>query len=277
MGGFIVEQPLPHQEINTIDPFLLIHHASKKYTAGSNIKDLGVGPHPHRGFSPVTFVFQGEVHHRDSRGNSSAIRAGGTQWMHSGMGIIHSERPSKAMADHGGTMEIIQFWVNVPASAKMLQPEYMPLSVENTPTLKLDDNISEVQVIAGDFESLSGPVNTHSPLLILRLDLRKGVSKEISIPKEYNALIYQLDGQLQFNKSIDGTIKQLSWFEIGGEGILIEAKQDTRAILLAGLPIEEKVVSQGPFVMNSESEIMEAMRDYQLGKMGFLVEDFEEK
>jgi len=195
---------------------------------------------------------------------------------HSGMGIIHSERPSQTLADQGGIMEIIQFWVNVPASAKMLQPEYVPLSSEDTPTVKLDDGRSEIKVVAGDFEKLRGPVNTHSPLLILRLDLKKGASKEISIPENFNALIYQLDGELLFNNEKKGTIRQLSRFEQHGKGILVEALQPTRAILLAGMPINEKVVSQGPFVMNSESEIMEAMRDYQLGKMGFFVEDFEE-
>ena len=276
MGGFIVEQPLPMDGVDMIDPFLLIHHASKDYSAGSDEKDLGVGPHPHRGFSPVTFVFQGEVHHRDSRENSSVVQAGGTQWMHSGMGIIHSERPSKNLAINGGTMEIIQFWINVPDKFKMVQPEYVPLTEEETPTKILSDGKSTIQVIAGEFEDIKGVISTYSPLQILRLNLKKEVKVEIPVPANYNCLVYQLDGKLEFNEEIEGVKKQLSCFEAEGQKIAIKATEDTRAILLAGQPISEKVVSHGPFVMNTESQIMEAMLDYQMGKMGFLVEEFDE-
>jgi redox-sensitive bicupin YhaK (pirin superfamily) len=273
MGGFIVDQALPMGSIDMIDPFLLIHHASKEYSAGSNEKDLGVGPHPHRGFSPVTFVFEGEVHHRDSRGNSSVVQASGTQWMHSGMGIVHSERPSKRLATQGGTMEIIQFWVNVPVKYKMVQPEYTPLTAKETPTKLLKDNKSNIQLIAGEFDGLVGPVKTYSPLLIMRLNLMKNAVAEITIPEEFNSLVYQLDGALEFNNTTEGVSKQLTRFRNDGDGIVVKALKDTRAILLAGTPISEKVVSHGPFVMNNESQILEAMRDYQMGKMGMLVED----
>ena len=274
IGGFIVEQPLPIERVDMIDPFLLIHHAYKYYSVGSNQRDLGVGPHPHRGFSPVTFVFQGEVHHQDSRGNNSIVQSGGTQWMHSGMGIVHSERPSKNLATQGGTMEIIQFWVNVPGKDKMAQPEYIPLSAKDTPTKVFDDNESNIQVITGKFENLKGPIKTYSPLLILRLNLKKGINVELPIPENYNALVYQLDGKLEFNRSTEGVTKQLTWFKMDGERIGVEVLKDTRAILLSGEPISEKVVSQGPFVMNNETQILQAMRDYQMGKMGMLVEEF---
>lgn len=274
MGGFIVEQALPLGSVDMIDPFLLIHHASKEYEAGSYERDLGVGPHPHRGFSPVTFVFEGEVHHRDSRGNSSVVQAGGTQWMHSGMGIVHSERPSKKLATDGGTMEIIQFWVNVPGKFKMVQPEYVPLTKNTTPTKVLGDKKSSIQVIAGKFEDLTGPVSPYSPLQIIRLNLKKNAAVEIPIPKNFNALVYQLDGKLEFNNEHDGIVKQLTWFERDGDGIEVKAIVDTRAILLAGMPISEEVVAQGPFVMNTKSQILEAMRDYQMGKMGMLMENF---
>lgn len=274
MGGFIVEQALPLGSVDMIDPFLLIHHASKDYEEGSNERDLGVGPHPHRGFSPVTFVFEGEVHHRDSRGNSSVVQAGGTQWMHSGLGIIHSERPSKKLATDGGTMEIIQFWVNVPGKYKMVQPEYIPLTEKDTPTKVLKDKKSNIQLIAGRFEDLTGPVQPYSPLLIMRLNLKKDAVVGIPIPENFNALVYQLDGKLEFNNEHEGVVKQLTWFEQDGDGIEVKALEDTRAILLAGTPISEEVVTHGPFVMNTESQILEAMRDYQLGKMGMLAEDF---
>ncbi len=276
MGGFIVDQPLPAGSVDMIDPFLLIHHASSKYTAGSNEKNLGVGPHPHRGFSPVTFVFQGEVHHRDSRGNSSIVQAGGTQWMHSGMGIVHSERPSTSLADQGGIMEIIQFWINVPGKNKMVAPEYIPLTAGQTPTYFLGDDTSNIQVIAGEYEGLKGPIPTYTPLLILRLDLKKGAEIHVPIPEEYNCLVYQLDGGLLYTDTTETSGKQLAWFDSDGQKIGIKSMEDTRAILLAGAPIDEKVVAHGPFVMNTESQILQAMRDYQMGKMGMLMEEFDE-
>lgn len=274
MGGFIVDQALPMGSVEMIDPFLLIHHASKDYEAGSDERDLGVGPHPHRGFSPVTFVFEGEVHHRDSKGNNSVVQAGGIQWMHSGMGIVHSERPSKKLASEGGTMEIIQFWVNVPGKYKMVQPEYVPLTEKDTPTKMLKDKKSNIQLIAGNFAEFKGPVSTYSPLLIMRLNLKKDAEVAIPIPEDFNTLVYQLDGKLEFNNKHEGVDKQLTWFEQDGAGIGVKALEDTRTILLAGIPISEEVVAHGPFVMNTESQILEAMRDYQMGKMGMLEEDF---
>ena len=125
MGGIILDQPLPYPGVEQIDPFLLIHHFEDYLPGDQDQKDLGVGPHPHRGFSPVTFIFEGEVHHRDSRGNEGIVSKGGTQWMDSGMGIVHSERPSQEMAERGGSYEIIQFWVNSPSSAKGNQPKIL--------------------------------------------------------------------------------------------------------------------------------------------------------
>ena len=275
MGGFIVDQPLPVDALDMIDPFLLIHHAEARYEPESNVKEVGVGPHPHRGFSPVTMVFQGEVHHRDSRGNSSIVKAGGTQWMNSGMGVIHSERPSKELAERGGIMEIIQFWVNSPGAFKMRPPEYIPLTADETPVLMLGDGESKIAVVSGQFENLQGPLKGYSPLLVLRLDLKKGVGKAIHIPSDFNALIYLLDGNLRINHNSDLFKKQLGLLDSAGEGIYIEAVDSTRAIILAGKPLNEPVFSHGPFVMNNESQIMQAMRDYQMGKMGFLVEEFD--
>ncbi len=273
MGGFIVDQPLPAMDTDMIDPFLLIHHADPYYSAGQYEGELGVGPHPHRGFSPVTFVFQGEVHHRDSLGNSSIVAVGGTQWMNSGRGIVHSERPSKKLATEGGTMEIIQFWVNAPAKYKMEAPSYFALSRGQTPVKLLSDGKSRIFVVSGRFEDTDGPINPYSPLLILRIDLRKGAEVFIPIPEEFNVLIYQLDGRLSFG-SETVLSRRLTWFEQNGDGIMLRAEENTRAIFLSGKPIGEKVTSHGPFVMNTTTEIMQAFDDYQKGRMGILMEEF---
>lgn len=273
MGGIILDQPLPYRSVDQIDPFLLLHHWSSVLPGGQRPFDGGVGPHPHRGFSPVTFIFQGSLHHRDSRGGNSVVHAGGTQWMNSGRGMIHSERPSPELAEQGGPFELIQFWVNSPGQHKMDAPAYYPLSKEDTPTHILDDGRASVAVVTGEFNGLNGPIPAQSPVIALRLELQAGAKVELPLPNGYNAFVYQLDGQLRFNGLTETRARDLTWFNDDGQMVALEALKDTRAILLAGKPIGEKVVSHGPFVMNSETQIMQAIRDYQMGKMGVLIEE----
>ena len=275
MGGIVLDQPLPFPKLDQIDPFLLLHHWRQEYKGGETQKDIGVGPHPHRGFAPVTFIFEGGVYHQDSRGNRGLIEKGGTQWMNSGMGLVHSERPSKQLAENGGVFEIIQFWVNAPAKNKMDQPSYQPLTAEETPVVISEDGKIQTSVVAGEFNGIKGKINAYTNLLALRLIVKKDGEVTIPIPANYNAFIYQLDGGLTINGAENTNAKDLVWFNNDGEGITIKGLENTRAIVLAGEPIAEKVTSYGPFVMNSQTEIMEAMKDYQTGKMGVLVEEFE--
>ncbi len=272
MGGILLDQPLPYHGVDQIDPFLLVHHWAYTYKGGQQQRDIGVGPHPHRGFAPVTFIFKGAVHHRDSRGNDGIIEAGGTQWMNSGMGIIHSERASKELAQHGGEFEIIQFWVNAPAKNKMDQPSYQPLTAEETPTV-IDKKV-KVGVVAGEFNGTEGNIKPYTNLLALRLEMEAGGTVTIPIPENYNAFIYQLDGMLETSGTTTHK-KNLTWLNNDGKSITIKALENTRAILLAGEPINEEVTAYGPFVMNTNTEVLEAMRDYQMGKMGVLIEEFE--
>jgi quercetin 2,3-dioxygenase len=275
MGGIILDQPLPYKEIDQVDPFLLIHHWYRDYKPGGMQKEMGVGPHPHRGFAPVTFIYKGGVHHQDSRGNNSKIYEGGTQWMNSGMGIIHSERPVKELAENGGEFEIIQVWINSPTKNKMDQPSYQPITPEETPTIMSPDKLSEIQVIAGNFNDLNGKIKSNSPILILRLTIKKGGIIEIPIPDNYNSLLYQLDGSAIVCNDKTTVGKDMIWFNNDGENIKIECTENTRLLLLSGAPIDEPVTTYGPFVMNTNTEIMQAMRDYQMGKMGVLIEEFE--
>ncbi len=272
MGGHILDQPLPVQGLDQVDPFLLIHHWKQEMPGGQLQKEVGVGPHPHRGFSPVTFVFEGAVEHRDSRGNRALVSKGGTQWMHAGMGITHSERPSKVLAENGGKLEFIQFWVNTPAQYKNEEPYYLPLSAEDTPTLA--QGAYSIDVVAGEFRGIKGPAKTYSPQLLLRGKAEAGAQFEIPIPKSYNAMLYILDGGIQVSGSAAMT-KDLLVFDNEGEGIEIEVKTPVEFIVLAGEPIGEEVSSYGPFVMNTQTEILEALRDSQMGKMGVLVEEFD--
>lgn len=273
MGGMPIRQPLPTQQVQQIDPFLLLHHANVK--APSHIKPdhAGIGPHPHRGFSPVTFIFQGGVHHRDSRGNDSTIYAGGAQWMNAGMGILHSERPPHDIHEIGGRQEIIQLWINTPAKNKMDQPAYYPLSSEDAPVFVSEDGKVMGKVFSGEVAGVKGPIPSQTVVNAATLTFKTGGKTSIVLPVDHNALIYLLDGKLKVEGF--GMVEELHLvhFRNDGESITLEGLEDTRILLLSGLPLNEPVVSHGPFVMNTQTQIMEAMRDYQMGKMGVLIED----
>jgi len=274
MDGQILDQPLPFDGLDQIDPFLLIHHWKDELPGGDHPRDLGVGPHPHRGFSPVTLVIKGEIEHRDSRGNRSIVSAGGVQWMNAGMGIIHSERPSAKMARDGGELELIQIWINSPAVLKMGQPNYYTLSEDEIPVYRSSDGLVDIQVITGEIHGIRSGFMATPPLLVLRGHLKTYGKVEIPIPEQFECLVYQLNGRIRINEELTTHIKNLTWFENTGDSVVLEGEQDVEFILLAGEPLNEPVEKQGPFVMTDQTEIMQAMRDYQMGKMGFLVEEF---
>ncbi|MEM8928504.1 MAG: pirin-like C-terminal cupin domain-containing protein [Bacteroidota bacterium] len=274
MGGVGIDQALPIRDLDAVNPFLLIHHINVNVPPSTNYRTAGVGPHPHRGFSPVTFIYKGAIHHRDSMGNSSVVSDGGTQWIHSGDGIIHSERPSKEFAKRGGKQEIIQFWVNTPAEFKREIPYYFPLSNILTPKVELDK--ITISVITGNYMGVQGPIKTFSPQTILRVSILKKAGFVLNIPENYNCLVYLLDGGLTINN--EAVLSQkLVVFENDGSLINIEAVKSTRFVLLSGIPIHEPTVAYGPYVMNSESEIEQAITDYKSGKMGSLNETFDER
>jgi len=273
MGGHLLDQPLPFRSVDHIDPFLLIHHWDKPIKIGGNQKELGVGPHPHRGFSPVTFIFKGSVRHQDSIGNNMVVSDGGTQWMHAGNGIIHSERPGIGLVLNGGEQEFIQFWVNTPAKYKMEAPYYLPLSAEQTPKIKLENTC--IGVVAGSFMGVLGPAKTYSPQTLLRIDATSACSIELPLPKHYNTLLYLLKGSLSVD---DEKVppKTMIWYKNDGDLLNINISEASQFIILSGEPIGEPVVSYGPFVMNNNEELQQAVSDFQDGKMGELVETFEE-
>lgn len=275
MGGILLDQAIPLHGVDMIDPFLLIHHWDNELKPGKRQHETGVGPHPHRGFTPVTFIFKGGIYHQDSMGNKQVVYEGGTQWMHSGKGIIHSERFPKKLVEEGGDLEFIQFWVNVPANRKMVEPSYQPLDVADTPMIPSADNKVRSYLVAGVLDNKKGPIKTETDLFLMRFEMQKGGKIEVPVPKDYNALVYQLDGKLSINSGAKQTrAKDMVWYNNDGDGITLEALEDTRAILLSGRPINEPVATYGPFVMNHEGEIKQAIMDYQAGKMGILNETF---
>lgn len=273
MGGIIVKQALPTHKVNQVDPFLLLHHGSFLFTDKAPAIQQGLGPHPHRGFTPVSFVIDGEVHHRDSRGNSQIAKKGEVQWMHAGAGIIHSERPSEALAQKRGRQEVIQLWINSPQNKKMMEPSYQYIPETELPVFQSDDRSFSNKLIAGKYKDLQGKIKTESELLVLWSNGESPGTQTLKIPEGYNSMIYAIRGSLRISGY--GLVDKENLVVFENEGVDIEVSSATSCsfLVLAGMPLNEKVVQQGPFVMNTETEILHAMRDYQMGKMGVLIEE----
>ncbi|NJB86902.1 hypothetical protein GGR26_002679 [Lewinella marina] len=274
MGVLTVYQPLPTQRVDQIDPFLLLHHFGPVEVKAGGRDPLDVGPHPHRGFEPVTFLYQGGIRHRDSRDNTGHLRAGDVQWMTAGRGIIHSERGSREFMEAGGTLEGIQLWVNLSPEHKMVQPRYQDLKADTIPRVDLGDGAS-LRIVAGNFGGLAGAAQTHGAVLAWQLSLPPGVSIDLPVPEAYNLAAYLLDGGVAGSSGFENPARTLLHYLNDGTGIHLTntAQTPARVLVLGGEPIGAPVVSHGPFVMNDQTQIMEAMRDYKMGKMGFYVEE----
>ncbi len=273
MGGFPVKQALPTVQVAQVDPYLLVHHARVKPIFDRPAKIQGVGPHPHRGFSPVSFIIEGEVHHRDSWGHNQIAKTGEVQWMHAGAGIIHSERPSQAVIDAKGMQEFVQIWINSPADKKMIPPEYTHVSEEAIVRIPSANELTETKLISGKYGDLVGNFKSQSPLLLLWSKSVLGGRETFTIPEGFNAALYLIKGNVRIEGHGLVDPENLCVFETAGDAVTIEAKTDAEYLILAGMPIDEPLAQHGPFVMNTQTQIMEAMRDYQMGKMGVLIEE----
>lgn len=273
VGTAKVQELLPAGGFGFFDPFLVFHHADNRIDENIPLHQQGVPPHPHRGFSPVTFIYKGGVLHRDSRGNNQNVYAGGTQWMNTGMGIVHSERIPEDIFQHGGEQELLQIWINTPAKFKMNQPDYFPATKENTPTVTSADGLVTLLVPAGKLGNTKGKIPTLLDVTTVMGDAQKGGTYSFAFPEHHNILLYILKGQLTVNNETVLGKKQLALFNNDGDTFSISADEDTWFFVGSGEPIQEKIEAHGPFVMNTQTEIMEAYRDYQKGKMGILIED----
>jgi len=259
-----VRRPLPAQDLDYIDPFLLLDHMGPRVIRAG--EEGGVPDHPHRGFEPVTFLFEGVVEHKDSQGNHSKISGGDVQWMTAGSGIIHSERMAKELTEKGGTFHGVQLWMNLPAKDKMTKPGYQNIRSETIPVVEREG--VGIRVIAGEILGKKGPAKTHSPVLALHIKMEKDSEAEIPVNSDHNAFYYVLDGQVKLGKGQSAEPGQLVLFEREQGAIRIEASAKTGILFLAGKPLNEPVASYGPFVMSSQEEIRQAINDYRSGKMG---------
>ena len=271
MGPIRLRQPLPTQGIENVDPFLLLHHYGP-YAISEFNNPFDLGPHPHRGFEPITLLFKGEQLHRDSLGNEMLVKAGDVQWTTAGRGIVHAEGPTKEFVKRGGELEGIQLWLNLPAAKKMMPANYQHLRSEQIPVVKNSDETIELKVVAGEQGAEKGLIKTQTSVNVFTVKTQNSGKMKIDVPKTHQALIYLLDGEVIINNevSLKKGATQMVTFNQDGDFIELEAKQKSTLLVLSGEPINEKVAQYGPYVMNTQTELFEAMRDYQKGKMGFL-------
>jgi len=265
--GLIVDRPLPGPDVDYVSPFLMIDHFGPTPVppGGSG----GLNPHPHRGFETVTFIFEGAMEHHDSLGNHGSLRPGDVQWMTAARGIVHAEYHEREFARRGGVLHGIQLWVNLPARDKMNPPGYQDIASERITEAPIDGGVA--RVIAGEVRGVRGPARTHTPMLVAHLKLTAGAAVQIPIPETWNALAYVIDGRGRAGaEQLDE--RQMAVFEVGAPVLDLAATTAASILLLAGKPIDEPVVSWGPFVMNTREQILQARDDYLSGRMGSLAE-----
>lgn len=271
MGSISLRQALPTQSIANIDPFLLLHHYGPFRISDSH-NPFDFGPHPHRGFEPITILIEGEQLHRDSLGNEGVVKSGGVQWITAARGIIHSETIPKSFQEKGGVLEGIQLWLNLPAEKKMIAPKYQHAEKEDFKVVSSEDGKVNIQIIAGMLEGINGFIATQSPVNAYTIDIEPDGYYEVAVPNSHQSMIYLIKGDVVINGDEDLKLNenQLIQFDQDGEGFSIKGNTKSKLLFLSGKPLDEPVASYGPYVMNNQTEILEAMRDYQMGKMGFL-------
>eukprot|EP00118_Oscarella_pearsei_P026110 m.309410 g.309410 ORF g.309410 m.309410 type:complete len:318 (+) comp46374_c0_seq1:149-1102(+) len=266
-GGFKVRRPIGGR-IRNLDPFLLLDHMGpSNYGPGEAV---GAPDHPHRGFETVTYIIDGGMKHQDSAGNTGVLEPGWVQWMTAGAGVVHSEMPTDELLEKGGRMEGFQLWVNLPKKDKMMKPRYQDTPPERIPVVKTKDGRVAVKVIAGESLGTKATIETRIPILYLDVHLQPGSSFTQEIPANYRGFAYVWRGSGYLGKERQAA--EMGQVATMGDGTAFTLsageKEECRVLLVAGKPIGEPVVQQGPFVMNTREEILQAFADYQSGKLG---------
>ncbi len=262
---------MPTVGLPQIDPFLLIDEMGPvDYAPGQAV---GAPDHPHRGFETVTYVLDGEMEHEDSAGHRGALRPGDVQWMTAGAGIVHSEMPSRRILEQGGRVHGFQIWINLPARLKMTRPRYQEVPAAGIPVAETSDGKARVRVVAGEALGARAVIDTHTPIVYQDWTLQPGADVTVPLPPEQRVLVYVFQGAARVGDGgrevRDGHLALLG----PGQAVRLQGRQGDgdqpgRLLLLGGVPLNEPLARYGPFVMNSEAEIMQAVQDYQSGRMG---------
>lgn len=264
--GFPVRSLFSYQSHGkAMSPFLLLDRAGPMEFAPSP-SPRGVGEHPHRGFETVTIVYKGEVAHRDSTGQGGIIGPGDVQWMTAASGIMHDEFHAEEFSQQGGTLDMVQLWVNLPAREKMSSPGYQAIGSDSIPEHSLAGGAGVVRIIAGELAGQTGPARTFTPMNVWDLRLNGGASTLLPLVEGWNSALVVLKGRVRFNGLEEAGEAQLVLLEPSGNQVQIEASEDAVLLLLSGEPIDEPIVGYGPFVMNTEAEIVQAIDDFNSGR-----------
>lgn len=274
--GFPVKNLFSYDRLGqTISPFLLLDYAAP-YHFDPTTAQHGVGSHPHRGFETVTIAYKGEVTHKDSHGGGGTIKTGDVQWMTAGSGLVHEEFHSREFAEQGGLFEMVQLWVNLPASDKMTAPKYQAIEAIQIPVIKFDDEAGYLRVIAGEYAEQQGPANTFSPINVWDVVLKAGHQAHFHVPIDHTSLIVLLEGELLLNGTQQVLDHSVVIFGKDGEAhVQVEAVQNAKFLVLTGKPLNEPIQGYGPFVMNSKDEIIQAFDDFNNGKFGEIAVEVE--
>jgi quercetin 2,3-dioxygenase len=265
VGPFRIKNALPTRSLKQVDPFLLIHHM-QPYRVKPG-EELRIPPHPHAGFEVVTYLLEGEFFHRDSKGHDQVARGGDINWMTSGAGIVHSEGPTAEFLQRGGNVELLQVWINLPSQKKNLPASFAHYSRNTLPVVEKGN--TRIKVLIGSYDDQSSPVKTQTDMFWYHVNAKAGELVTIAMNNEFSSGLYMLSGEI---KLLNQTVKagQLADMEINGDQLIFSTTEDSSLIVFGGRPIREKVVSYGPFVMNSFEEVQQAIRDYEQGRMGYL-------
>lgn len=268
--GFRVSQYIPTgiKSMERLSPFLLLDYNAPYYFKPSETR-LGVGAHPHRGFETVTIAYDGKVEHHDNKGNHGIIGPGDVQWMTAASGIMHKEYHETEFSKNGGIFHMVQLWVNLPKDKKMIEPKYQPLLKEEMGVLKLDNDKGEISIIAGEVNGVKGPANTFTNINLYNINLKNYGNTTLSEPKNFNTAILILKGEAKVNE--DKICKEgdfIVFNNVEGEILLESLTEESLFLMLSGEPINEPVVSHGPFVMNTLGEILDAYEDFRNNKFG---------
>ncbi len=270
--GFRVHNFIPafaELSMKRMDPFILLDYHSKFYY-GPTDTPRGVGVHPHRGFETVTISYEGSIEHHDSHGGGGIIHPGDVQWMTAAGGVLHKEFHESEWSKKGGDFHMVQLWVNLPSSSKMNEPKYQAIVNADMGKYELPNQGGEIEIIAGSYKDIAGPASTFSPINLMNAKLKQGHSTDFQFPATYNTALLVIKGSVVVNGSEEAEQDHFVLFANEGEEINIEAKEDTTVLILSGEPLNEPIAAQGPFVMNTKEELMQAFHDFHNGKFGYL-------
>lgn len=269
--GFRVHNFFPSGYKINMSPFFLMDYGSKiEFSARKEPR--GVGVHPHRGFETVTIAYHGAVAHHDSSGNSGVIYPGDVQWMTAASGVLHKEYHEAQYSLTGGPFQMVQLWVNLPAKDKMGKPRYQSVKQPDMAHFDLPENGGKIEIIAGNYQGIKGNANTFTTIELYNARLNKGAEATFNFPEHFNTGFMVIEGSIKINGSETAAADHFIHFKNKGKEIKIEALENSVVLVLSGEPIDEPIVQYGPFLMNTEAEINQAIEDYNQGRFGYLEE-----